>query len=338
MTIVIDRVATFSFTREKNTKQVEMKTSLIKGKLLQPTYKVLTDFVASNVVMILNTDEVVPVESSERLRPAVYVEKAKTRTRARSYVVDFYKTDRLSTLRKLAGAREAEFFDLSENIANWFKEALFWPKTYLFIAQFTVSQGGLSHTFVGILATNLSHGQLAEHEEKILEQIKKGVIAKKIRKGLVFPHLVVQGDELRLEPKAKVFEDQAVPARYFYEFLHLEPPFYAQSLAEEIYAGLKEKGHSVSLRKLTDKLKETREDIPQLVKATITIDKVELRSPLSVIDSALKIAKDNEGYVLIVTGSSLEAKLGKHDLADDLIRLKSIHEIVETIKGRKGAA
>src|SRR5207245_11584555 len=104
-----------------------MKTSLVKGKLLQPTYKVLTDFIASNVVMILNTDEVIPVESAERLRPAVYVDKAKTRTRARSYVVDFYKTDRLSTLRKLARAREVEFFDLSEDIAKWFKDSLFWP-------------------------------------------------------------------------------------------------------------------------------------------------------------------------------------------------------------------
>ncbi len=273
--MIINSVATFSLTREKNTKQVEMKPALMTSKLIQPSFKVLRNFIESNLAMVLNMAEESPT-TTEAARSALFVEPRGRRTRKRAYVLGFWKTDRLPVLRKIVDANQSLFLDLSETIANWLKNSLFWPKTYLFVVQFDVPEVKQSKGFVGILLTKLKSGQLAEDEKTILQQIRQGVIDNNIKKAHLFPHVIMGGNGLAVEERVKAFEDQPMPANYFYDFLFLQPPLYAQSLLEETYSALRKKKKPSSLLQVKESLKNISGDLLELARATIEVDRVEI--------------------------------------------------------------
>ncbi len=312
-----------------------MKPALMTSKLIQPSFKVLRDFIEANLAVIVNMREETP-GTSDATAPALFVESRSRRTRKRAYVLGFWKTERLKVLRDIAEASQSLFLESSEKVANWLKESLFWPKTYLFIAQFVIPEVKSSKGFVGILLTKLKSGQLAENQETVLRQIREGVIDSSIKKGHVFPHVIMGEKGLAVEEKVKAFEDQPLPAKYFYDLLYLEPPLCVQKLLEETYSTLRTKKKPASLLQLKECVKDVSEDALELAKATIEVEKVEIRTPLFAIDSSVKLGKDDEGYVVYVRGSTMKAKIGKYDLIEDgVLQLRSTKEIVDEIKARK---
>jgi len=305
------------------------------SRLIQPSFKVLRDFIESNLAMIVNMREESPGES-ETVGPALFVESSGRRTRKRAYVLGFWKTERARVLSDITRASQLVFLDLSVKVANWLKESLFWPKTYLFMVQFNISEVKSSKGFVGVLLTKLKVGQLAENPETILRQIREGVIDSGIKKGHVFPHITMGGNGLAIEEKVKSFEDQPSPANYFYDFLFLEPPLYAQKLLEETYSKLRKRKSLGSLSKVKESIKNVDSKLLEQGKATIEIDNVEIRVPVSEIDDMVKLAKDEDGYLVCVKGSTMKAKIGKYDLiGDGALQLRSTKEIADEIKARK---
>jgi len=288
------------------------------SRLIQPSFKVLRDFIESNLAMIVNMREESPGES-ETVGPALFVESSGRRTRKRAYVLGFWKTERARVLSDITRASQLVFLDLSVKVANWLKESLFWPKTYLFIVQFEIPEVKSSKGFVGIL-----------------RQIREGVIDSGIKKGHVFPHITMGGNGLAIEEKVKSFEDQPSPANYFYGFLFLEPPLYAQKLLEETYSKLRKRKSLGSLSKVKESIKNVDSKLLEQGKVTIEIDNVEIRVPVSEIDDMVKLAKDEDGYLVCVKGSTMKAKIGKYDLiGDGALQLRSTKEIADEIKTRK---
>ena len=325
--LALQRVMPFSLTREKNTRQVEAKQ-----------FRVLREFISRNLVYILNMDEEILGENSERMKAAIFLNSKRKLSLKRAYVLDFWKTDRLKILREIAESNEAQFIDLSYKIADWLRDSLFWPKTYLFVAQFKLKDLTGSIGFVGILLTKLLRGQLAEHPERILEQLDTGVIGTDIKKGHVFPHIAIKGNALATEEKVKSFEDHPNPAKYFYDFLHLDHPVHAQKAAEDIYAGLKKRNKLTTLEALKRSLSVDSDSIPELARATIEVDRVQVKTPIAMINNTVYFGKDGSRYVVLVKGTKAQFNLGKHDLVQDgLVQAKSTKEIAKQIEEEKSS-
>jgi hypothetical protein len=314
--ISVERIATYALSREKRDKTITKNWDLSKGRLIKSTFNALNDFVATNVAYILSLPEISPSDRvSEKKSPFNLRLAGRVPTKP-AVVVDFKREgERSATMRRLVDANDAGFFELSEKLASWFRDSLFWPKTYLFVTQATIRRGRTSWRIAGILATKLEYGEFAEDAEKIVEQMQKGVIRKKIRKGIVYPHYVEKDGGLVREAEVKVFESQSRPANYFYHFLRLESPVLAQQFAVSKYDEVAKTVRSVD--QFVSALRRENASIPEQVYVTIELDETSIKCPLSALGNTAKLSQVGSKYAALIFGAKCRALLGNHDLVSE---------------------
>ena len=303
--------------------------------MIKATFNALNDFIAANVAYIVGLPEIVPDSRIPQRDSAFKLPLSGRLPRKPAQVVEFKKQgERPATVRKLVNANEVEFFDLSEKVARWFRDALFWPKTYLFVAQTTITRGRSSWRVVGVLATKLEYGEFAEDAEKIVEQMQRGVIRKKIKKGMVYPHYTEENGRVVRRNSVKVFEAQSRPANYFYQFLRLQPPVYAQQVAIAKYEKMAPKMKSVD--RLVSELKTEGTSVPDQVYVTIELNEIRIKCPLSALGNMAKLGHAGSRYAALIFGTKARVMLGNHDLvAEDKIPLVSVYELVQELHAKK---
>ena len=176
----------------------------LERTFIKSTFDALNDFIASNLGYILSSPEIPISDTVSESKSPFTVRVPGRQPKKPSAIVDFRREgERSATVRKLVEAGEVDFFDLSGKVAAWFRDSLFWPKTYLFVTQATIKRGHNSWKLTGILATKLEYGELAEDAEKIVEQMQRGVVHKKISKAIVYPHFVAKGGRIVTEDEAR---------------------------------------------------------------------------------------------------------------------------------------
>src|SRR2546429_3665181 len=203
--LVIERIATYALSRENREKTITARWELSKGKLLGVKLTPLSDFVKENMALLFSMPEVSVTSLDRKSHSAIRLQSALGVTKRRAVLTAFEEEgEEFRTIQSLRVASEVDFFKLSEKVAGWFKETSFWPKTYLFIVQALITYGKFSTKAVAILASRLEYGDLAEHEETVVEQIKGAVIRRRIRKGMIYPHVREKNGKLGAFRRAKV--------------------------------------------------------------------------------------------------------------------------------------
>jgi hypothetical protein len=327
----VERIATYALSREKREKTITRHWDLSRGRLIKATFNALNEFIAANVGYIVGLPEILP-DSGIPQRDSVFKLPLSGRLpRKPAQVVEFKKQgERSATVRKLVDASDVAFFDLSEKVARWFRDALFWPKTYLFVAQTTITRGRSPWRVVGILATKLEYGEFAEDAEKIVEQMQRGVIRKKIKKGMVYPHYTQENGHVVRRNSVKVFEAQSRPANYFYQFLGLKPPVYAQQVALARYEKMAPKMKSVD--RLVTELEKEGTSVLDQVYVTIELNEARIKCRLSALGNTAKLGHAGSRYAALIFGTKARVMLGNHDLlAEDKIPLVSAYELVQEL-------
>jgi len=335
----IRRASIYGLTREKRKKKISNVWILNRAKLLSTTYSVLSDFVYRNLAILVNLFEIPRLERQE-IRPPIHLEGGDPRKeRAKAYVSSFMDEEKGPlTLNNLRLCKDdSSFSTYAREISQRFLETRFWPRTYLFILQFSIKHKDFSKRFVAILTTKLQYGQLAEDTRKVIYQIETGVIGDTVKKAMIYPYIFEKKGKITIEPYAKVYEDTAHPAKYFYRFLQLEYPMVAQEFVENLY---KEKFQSkeLSLDQFIDTLKEKDPGLMKQISVTTDVDEISTLSSLSDFRNKMQIAKMGEReYLLLVSGSKVSVFLGKCDLVKDRkIGFLSKSKLIDKVlKGRK---
>ena len=139
-----------------------------------------------------------------------------------------------------------------------------------------------------------------------------------------------------VEHCAKVYEDTARPAKYFYKFLQLEYPVVAQEFVEGLY-GKEFQSEDLSLDGFIDVLKEKDPELLREATIKIIMDAITTSSSLLDFHNKIQIIKKNSReYLLLVRGTNVSVLLGKYNLIKDgKVRFLSSNEFIKILKGKK---
>jgi len=317
--LIIRRASIYGLTREKRSKKISNEWVLDNAKLSSRTYSILSTFLYKNLAILMNLFEIPRLERQE-IRPPIHLEGGDPRKeRAKAYVTSFIDTAKGPLI--LDGLRlckdDVSFSTYAREMSQRFLETRFWPRTYLFLLQFSVMHSSFSEKFAAILTTKLQYGQLAEDARRVIDQIRYGVIGDTVKKAAIYPHIFEKNGKIESEPYIKVYEDNPYPAKYFYRFLRLEYPIGVQEFIEDLYnQELLDKG--LPLDRFVDLLKEKYPDLLNQINITTIMNEITTTSSLSEFHDKIRFAKINDReYLLLVRGSNVCVLLGKNDLVKD---------------------
>lgn len=330
----VEYLSILALSREKDKKRIERRWHFEKEELTKPPYATLWKFVTQNLSVMFNLPETPVLRGRSKSRPPItLLTKDARKERARAYVCDFLQTKGKELLHALSAANQGKKFeDCATEVGELFKETPFWPKTYLFTAQFRVESKTFSHNYAGILATKLEYGVLAENQAIILEQLKQGTINEKVNKGLIYPHTIERAKSIEVEDRAKVYETTSIPANYFYSFIGLKPPASAQEELERQYleyqgahpnGPLEGFARSVSAQLLSNGL------------VKVTLDFIEFDVSLFDLQRRFHFVRLADGkYLLVAKGTRLTVGLGREDLIFNkaiqvLTRNEFLHQLLK---------
>ena len=336
--IEIGRASIYGLTREKRRKKISNEWILDNTKLSSRTYSVLSNFLYKNLVILVNAFEIPRLEKKE-IRPPIHIEGGDPRReRAISYVTSFADREKGALLlNDLRFCRDDDSFSAcTRKVSQLFLATPFWPRTYLFVTQFSIKHESFTDDFTGIMTTRLHYGQLAEDPRRVISQIKSGVIGDTIKKAAIYPHIFEKDGKATSEPYVKVYEDTPRPAKYFYRFLFLDYPVGTQEFAEKLYKEeVKEK--ELSLDEFVELLKKEDPEILNHVRLRTSVDRTVTSSSLSDFHKKIRFIRlDDKEYFLLVRGAKVSVLLGKKDLVEDgLINFMTKTELAsELLKGK----
>ncbi|MHA1664301.1 MAG: hypothetical protein ACTSVW_00495 [Candidatus Njordarchaeales archaeon] len=311
---LVNRLVAYALSRERSRKIVERTWYLSKEDLLSEKFSTLNNFICNNIATIFNLYEVSMLTSEIREIPRLRISGSFGRIRrSKAYICEFFKDRSRELLNRIRTCEKDEDFRREANIlAEDFRRTLFWPKCYLFIVQFSLTSV-LKENFLAVLTTKLTHGALAENPEKIIEQLKKRLIDEKVKKGMIFPHIIQKDDKLTTEYKAKVYEDNPKPAQYFYNFLGLFPPQSPQEVVSEYYQELDKPSFEDFIKYL--KKKDPR--LPNLGKVKLIIDDLEIETTLANLRKFLFAKLRTNKFITVIKCSKVMAIIDNNDLIKD---------------------
>ena len=323
----INRVSVYGLTREKRKKRIEKSWHLSADELNK--FPELKDFIYKNIVTLFNMPEY-SIEMG--LSNAVLYVKGGRRGRLpKAYITEFEeRNEKFTLIDSIRRSCDDKIFVLgSERIAEWFREERYWPKTYLFIVQCSIEVGSFSESFIGIMATKLEYGVLAESPDKIMEQLRQGIIGDIIKKGMIYPHIVEENGILKVEPRVKVYESSE--SKYFYKFLQLKIPTDIQEYTESSYDEFISRGG-----RTLDQLEEYLGGAFEHGKVNLLVDEMKISIPLPSLKK-VKIIMVRKGlYIVTMEGSSVDLKLGERSLIEDrVLNTLSVSEFVKYLEGLK---
>ena len=161
---------------------------------------------------------------------------------------------------------------------------------------------------VAILTTKLDRDSLAEDANKIIVQLTTGILAPRVQKGILFPHVMEKEEKVITETNVKVFEQSAL-TNYFYDFMKLKRPVIPQERANETYQQMS-KGSSAPLEKL---VRAVGQEVAKIAHARIVIDGFDISVSLDELNKKLKVGKIGNKYYVLIEGTNLRAKVGEVD-------------------------
>lgn len=332
----IKNVGVFALSREKTIKKIERSWDIDSNELRKQKYSIFQKFLNDNITILFNKGEAQYLRSKDiNVPPLRLVSIDARKERSGSYIVSFKKKGgKRRVLDDVCSIQSKQEFIISaKKIAHLFRKASFWPKSYLFVVRFSVAYAPSKKIFVGILITQLEQGRLAEDTIKIVEQLKRGIMGDVVKKGLIYPHVTIHNGKLKIELKAKTYEDSPVPAAYFYSFLGLEKPQDAVEILSERYEEYHDIQPDEGIKGLINWLEED-EKLVEMPIVNVEIDDIRIKIPLEDIDKRVSITslgKGNKG--VLIKGKDIKVKLGDIDiLQDGTIRVRDYKQLIDLLK------
>lgn len=331
----LGRVVVFALSREKDKKRIVKNWDLGPKTLKDEPYSIFRRFLVENISILFNKGESLYRHSKAIHKPPIRLRSVDARKeRSGSNIVPFRKKGSkrgvLDDVRESKGRKD--FLSAARKIAILFKQTPFWPRSYLFVVRFVVSAQAFRKRFVGILTAQLEQGRLAENTEKIMEVLKVGIIGDVVKKGLIYPHVISVDGKVRMESKAKCYEDSYIPASYFYNFLGMEEPRDAiDSLGRE-YGEYREHDPRGSLGGFVKWL-----DDEEILLATplvdLVIDEIKMKVPLADFEERISIVRLGKGEMaVLIRGQDISVAIeDKNLLQDGTVRLCGRKEFLESV-------
>ena len=313
----IQRASIYGFTREKRKKRISNEWILNDTKLSSKTYSVLLTFLYKNLVILVNLFEI-PRMERKKIHPPIHLEGGDPKKElAKAYITSFTDKKNGVLLNDLQLCDDDDSFSIyAHKISQLFLETRFWPRTYLFITQFSIKHPRIIERFIGILTTKLQYGQLAEDPERIISQIESGIIGDTVKKAAIYPHISEENGKIITKPYVKVYEDTPRPAKYFYRFLSLDYPTGSREFVENQYSEICQKGLSIDA--FVGSLKKDAPELLNQVHTKTVMDDIETNSSLADLYNKIQFARiSDKEYLLLVKGSKISVLLGKDDLVKD---------------------
>jgi hypothetical protein len=337
-----NRVYVVALTREKNTKKIVQKKFIDEESLSSGTYPDFHRLIRTNLATILNLRESLSQNGDEEVIPSpVHVEggdKRKQRWAKSDIASPKENTNRYVLVDNAALSKsDDEFVTAADTITLWFKDTRFWPKTYLFITQFTAKAGNFVAHSCGILTTKLESGTLVTDPEVIVRQLQREQVGKIVKKGLVYPRIININGKMTTKPAFKIYEDTSRPAEYFYRFLRLRYPRTSEEIVGRAYSKLPP-GKMSSLHDLERKLGE-KAHLLDGVELTGNVDQIQFSASYKDLKGNFDFAEISpKKHLILIQGDRVEVRLGESDLVKDgVIRFLSLEELIQKLREIAGA-
>ncbi len=335
--LLLDKLAVFGLRREHGEKQIEREWNLDQRQIATSEYAPLRNFLTTNLAILLNMKETIFVKGDPGSEaPLTFSEGRRGGKPGKAFVVDFQSSSsRQQILDEARGARDIQVFNqIASAIAQRFLDRPFWPKSYLFIAQYRISHNDFENQFLAIFTTQLQYGKFVEDADKIVDQLEKAMVGDKVKKVLVYPILKRENDHLDTDPKVKVYEEVRQPAAYFYEFLELNEPINAQARTETQYAEIRST-QQVSLNRLIMELDEIDQRIIDSAKVDVEIGEIKIKTSLRNLAKHFHFVRVHNRYVVLIEGNPLNVFLGGNELVyDQAIEVTDKESAVEFLSRR----
>jgi len=335
--IVIHWVSVYALSREKQEKRINRTWTLSRRDLEEAKYAALVDYLSSNLALNLNRRET-ELRAKERSQDAPYSIKSvdPRKEKGPAYLVGFKSgSNKRDALVRLTSIHEKRAFEsASREVAQWFADTQYWPKSYLFVATFEIVDSNVRLTLTGILTSELRYGSFVEDPSKIVDQLEQGIVGD-VKKALICPHIIAKTpDGFRTDSKVKVYEENPQPAQYFYEFAGLKAPRDPVEAVGEIIGEVAVTHPSQPLQELIRNLEESPAG-GDLVKAVIGLDGMMVEVPIAQLERHIRFVKLAEGRrgVLLV-GQQVKCEMAGHDLfASGIVKFLTSGQLRELIEG-----
>ena len=335
--IVIHWVSVYALSREKQEKRINRTWTLSRRDLEEPKYAALVDYLSSNLALNLNRRES-ELRAKERSQDAPYSIKTvdPRKEKGPAYLVGFKSgSNKREALIRLTSIHEKRAFEnASREVAQWFADTQYWPKSYLFVATFEIVDSNVRLTLTGILTSELRYGSFVEDPSKIVDQLEQGIVGD-VKKALICPHITAKtADSFRTDSKVKVYEENPQPAQYFYEFAGLKAPRDPVDAVGEIIGEVAVTHTTQPLQELIRALQESPAG-GDLVKAVVALDGMLIEVPIAQLERHVRFVKLAEGRrgVLLV-GQQVKCEMAGHDLfASGIAKFLTTGQLRELIEG-----